>query len=367
MKNLLGLLLIFSFAISAEAQLDCSRQLRCRITAPSGMRMRSKPSLKASPVTSVPYDSTLSACETTFGAMSYEGIDGFWRKVDYKGKTGYMFDGFLEVISLDGQKKIAFEKLNELGDSSFITTVDSSTLAKAIPAEKTIATTTASSVFNILTEAYNYCGDVSKLDPGLLWYGFYPASEKESGGNITIQPVELDVVMSKTKVGKKLEFDIETKNEERSIFLLGLNRPLDIKKIDIKDHSKNLRFSDHKVFPGQELQLNTAQGLPITLAATGTVASSGPCPELKNYKLLLKGAKYSKSITQDLTKEIVYTGQCGMPEIYWYGDFTGDGVPEIIFVSVYDEKNHFTLFLSDPTREDILVRKEAEWIIDKCY
>ena len=333
MKKILFLLIVLTTFSKASAQLNCAEEFTCRVTAPSGMRMRKTPSLKAAVAGSVPYDSLVAACRETFGSMTYEDQEGFWRKVSYKGAVGYMFDGFLEVTATTGQTDAKYEKLSELGDS--LVKSNSKVEAKSTPApvsypegEKPgIASTTFSTVFDFLTEAYNYCGDVQKLDPTLLWYGFYPKEEK-GGTNIRIKQVELDVVMSKIKVGKKMEFDIETNEEERSIFLLGLN---------------------------------------MKLSATGAVTSSGPCPELKDYKLTLTGEKYGQKITQSITSELLFKGQCGMPEIYWYGDFTGDGVPEIIFVSVYDEKNHFTLFISNPKDDKALLKKQSEWIIDKCY
>lgn len=360
MKKILFLLIALLSFPEAFAQLNCQEEFTCRVTAPSGMRMRSKPSLNASVAGSVPYDSLVTACRETFGSMTYEKMNGFWRKVSYKGKVGYMFDGFLEIIAAGGQEQNQYEKLNELGDS-----VKAPPSAPTKPEEPPIARSTASSRFDMLTEAYNYCGDVQGIDPTLLWYGFYPRDEK-LGPNLRIKEVELEVVLSKTKVGKGMEFDIETNQEERSIFLLGLNRPLQIKGLNIHDNSEKLRYSGRKIYPGQEFILSE-EGTPIKLSATGTVSSSGPCPDLKDYNLILKGEKYGMPVEQNISEELVFKGQCGMPEIYWYGDFTGDGTPEIIFVSVYDEKNHFTLFISDPRQDNILLKKQGEWIIDKCY
>lgn len=367
MKKILFLSLVIFVSFPSFGQLDCDEEFHCRVTAPSGMRLRGEPNTKAKVVGKVPYDSLVAACTKTFGSMTYEDLTGHWRKVNYKGKVGYMFDGFLEVRSKPGQKGDQYLKLNTLNDSvkGIPARIEDPKVSLPVVKKPSLASSTYSTKFDILTEAYNYCGDVQKLDPTLLWYGFYQKDD-ESGPNIRILPIELEVVMSKTKVGKKMEFDIETDNEEHSIFLLGLNRPLETSELSIKDNSEKLRYAGRKVFPGQEFLLS--DGLPqIKLSATGSVTSSGPCPELKEYKLLLKGNKYDKELSQDITAELLFTGQCGMPEIYWYGDFTGDGVPEIIFVSVYEEKNHFTLFLSDPRDEKVLLTKQSEWIIDKCY
>lgn len=374
MKKLLILLFTLAMFTDVNAQLDCQEEFTCRVTAASGMRIRSKPSLKASMAGSVPYDSLVTACRETFGTMTYEDMQGYWRKVLYRGKVGYMFDGFLEIVAIDGQEEQKYEKLNELGDSTMADKFGDSTTSgtsaaateSSAPAKNSLAHTTESTKFDFVTEAYNFCGDIKDIDPTLLWYGFYPKDEKV-GPNLRIKEVELNVVMSKTRVGKSgVEFDIETNQEERSIFLLGLNRPLEIKNLNIPDHSEKLRYAGRKIFPGQEFVLSEGPQ-SMKLGATGSVNSSGPCPELKDYKLILTGEKFGAKIPQDITAELLFKGQCGMPEIYWYGDFTGDGIPEIIFVSVYDEKNHFTLFISTPNAEKTLLKKQEEWVIDKCY
>ncbi len=319
-----------------------------RNIAPSGLNMRAEPKLVSKVVITVPYDSLLIACQSTAGKLTVENITGYWRQVLYKGKTGYMFDGFLEVIATDPISSVA---------GAGETTTDSAAALGGI-AEPSYPDIT----YQFLTEAYNYCGDVESIDPGLLWYGIYPADEENNERFHRIKPVELEIVLSKARLGEGLEFDIETDEEESSVFLIGANRQLKLGDLELEDYSERLRYSGRKVFPGQELAL----GKETSLAATGAVQSSGPCPVLKDYKLVLKGRKNDKPMEQELTSALP-TGECGMPEVYWFGDFTGDGFPEIIFVSVYEERNTFTLFISETTDSKDLVEQEAVWTIDKCY
>jgi hypothetical protein len=349
---LLAFLCISSFLSEAQS---CDFSLQCQIVAPSGMRMRAQPNLKGDVVTYVPFDSALVACTQTFGAMTYEKIEGFWRKVKYKNFEGYMFDGFLKIT---GSLQLPEEKT--FGGDSISTPTPASPQSKTLEKMATKANT-----YSLMTETYNYCGDVSALDPGMLWYAILPKAE-HGGLNYRIKQVEVDVVLSKQKVGKGLEFDIITQDEERSIFLFGLNRPLDVNAIQIEDQSDRFRYGGRKVYPGQQMVLSGGKN-PISLVATGSVEGSGPCPTLSAYKLMLKGKKYFLDVNQDMTKALVNNGQCGMPEVYWYGDLTGDDVPEVVFVSVYEDKNQFTLFVSNPNRDDILLEKSAEWTVDKCY
>lgn len=355
MKHLSLLLLVFCLISTSLKAQTCTYSLKGKIIAPSGMRIRSQPNLKASVVTYIPFDSALVACADNFGAMTYEKIEGFWRKVQYKTFEGYMFDGFME---LTGQTSVSNADLET--DSTLQTS--GGTIAN--PTKTTIST--KASAYSFMTETYNYCGDVSGLDPGLLWYAILPKPEKGGGENYRIKRVEVDVVLSKQKVGKGLEFDIITQDEERSIFLFGVNRPLDVSSINIEDQSDRYRYGGRKIYPGQQVALTEGKD-PISLAASGTVEGSGPCPALKEYKLILQGKKYYLDVKQNLTEELLENGQCGMPELYWYGDLTGDDVPEVIFVSVYKEKNTFTLFVSNPNKDNILLEKASEWVVEKCY
>ncbi len=348
MKKFLLLFCLMALGQSAFAQLDCEEQLPMRIIADAGLNMRSRPSLRAAVVVTVPYDKIITACRNTEGRMTYDGITGYWRQCSYSGKTGYLFDGYMELSfnSRQPAKETAVTSTEKEASGPEIETVEST------------ASNSEASNYQFVTEAYNYCGEIKNLDPGLLWYGFYPAQIQRGEEHYRIEPVELNVVLSKAKLGSGMEFDIETNREERSIFLLGLNRPLDFKALDIDDQSERLRYTGRKVFPGQELDL----GNGLKLSATGSVEKSGPCPQLKNYHLTLSGSGFEQEVTSIIPK-----GQCGMPELYWYGDFSGDGIPEVIFVSVYEEKNHFSLLMSENTNSKQLLHLQAEWVIDKCY
>ncbi len=358
MKYLLSIFLL-GFTLALEAQINCNQALECRIIAPSGMRMRAEPSLKAKVVTYVPFDSTLTACQETFGSMEYEKIRGYWRKVEYSGKLGYMFDGFMEITGM-------LKKASVTTDSVVTSSFDSSSTSQTTATKETEKTVDKKVEYSLLTETYNYCGDVKGIDPGLLWYGIYPRDENKGGTTYRVKQVEVNVMLSKQKVGKGLEFDVLTDEEERSIFLIGLNQPLPLQENQIDDNSDVLRMNGRKIFPGQQWDLTDAP-THMKLAATGSVESTGPCPDLRNYKLILSGTKYFLPVKQDITEELKENGQCGMPEIYWYGDLNGDEVPEMIFVSVYEDRNRFTLFVSDPTVDNALVLEKAHWVIDKCY
>ncbi len=382
MKKLASLIVLLALSWDGYAQLDCEQTFICRVIAPSGIRMRAEPNLKSKMVGGVPYNETVTACAKLYAPMTYEDMEGHWRKVEFMGKIGYMFDGFLEIKSIKGQEHVKYQKLNEVvqvvpkssdlpeppAPEPVDDIIDNGGKPQKVEPANDVQTksNTAASEFSFLTETYNYCGDVNLLKPDLLWYAVYPADEKSRSKNYRIKKVELDIILSKTKVGKGLEFDITTKSGERSIFLLGLNRTLAVDNIRIEDDSDRLRMMDRKVFPGQQFEVNTQSGKMI-LEATGSVLKSGPCPQLKDYELSAVTEIDRVARNQNIGKLLTHNPACGMPNIYWYGDLTGDGLPEFIFVTDFEEKNHFTLLVSNSNSNGPLYQKQSDWVIDKCY
>lgn len=70
------------------------------VTAMSGLSVRSYPSLKGKRIGKIPYLNTVEIIKKTIKPLSIkdEGkvISGFWVKVKYKNRQGYVFDGFIE-------------------------------------------------------------------------------------------------------------------------------------------------------------------------------------------------------------------------------------------------------------------------------
>jgi hypothetical protein len=348
---------------------DCVYRLTCKVVAPSGLSLRAAPSLNAKVITYAPLNAIVGACESTEGTLQVEGIEGNWRAVEFSGTKGYMFDGFLEITQYRSNDSTITDSLINVTKNG-VAKADTLLVITDTSAPEPVITNTISkhpfinsaTEMQLLTEAYNYCGAVESIDPGLLWYGFYLDDPKKGNGNFSIASVNLGIELSKRRLSKSLEFDITTDKAERSLFLLGLNRKLSESELQIADNSNELRIRGRQIFPGQRIDL-VSQG-KFTLSATGAVVSSGDCPELKDYRLLINGTRNGESYNQDVLELIGEAGQCGMPELYWYGDFTGDGLPEIILVSVYPEKNIFTL-LSSRGKENLMI-KEAVFTVESC-
>ncbi len=379
MKTLRLLLLALLYSgFSWGQNLNCEYRLTCKVIAPSGLTLRAAPNLNAPVLTYAPANSVVSACMGTYGKLTVEGISGNWRPVEYKNKQGYMFDGFLEVKNFGGISGAELDSLRKsserlmsradslLVDSSANDPIPRQEASAPEPPEKLMAKMHPilgdATQLQIATETYNFCGDVQSIDPGLLWYGVFPDNEDKPTGLLSVEPVVLTVQLSKRRLSDNLEFDIITENEARSLFLLGVNRSLNLADLALPDVSNELRIRGRRIFPGQTVRLGGSSGL--TLSATGAVVSGGDCPEINNYKLQASANKNGEKQEQNLLELLEGAGDCGMPELYWYGDLSGDGRPDLILVSVYETKNVFTLLTSRSTNN--LLTREAVFTVETC-
>ena len=67
--------------------------------AKSGLNIRNKPALEGSKVGRIPFGERLELLETVLEAKEqFEGIFGYWVKVQFDSISGYVFDGFLSRI-----------------------------------------------------------------------------------------------------------------------------------------------------------------------------------------------------------------------------------------------------------------------------
>ena len=361
---------------SAEKQelnrLDCAEELTCRVSASSGMNMRNEPNLESKVVGHVPYDSVLIACGKVYGSMTYEDLNGYWRRVQYDGQIGYIFDGFLKIESIDRKaatpesqrpqtkrpqnqepKEASAEAKTE--DAKPEKPMDTKDLKEdSEPTTKEVSASAEKPDLQILTEVFNYCGNVKEINTTMLWYGFYPSGDEST--TYRIEPVELEIALSKFQEGDDMQFDIKTDKEQSAIFLLGSNSAIPTEKLNIPDQTERLVGDQRKIFPGQAFQLDEKS----SLSATGSIRSAGECPDIENYELRYNGDQYNTVLSDILGPEF----EC-MPTLYWYGDLNQDGIQDLIFVVTDNERDKFTLLMSDPGHPQ-LFRQTSNWILTNC-
>lgn len=98
MKHLITLLLA-CFTATAFAITDYKAGDELYVHAPSGLKLRNTPDGETV-LTTIPYGTKLKALENrgTVAPKTVDGLKGFWAKVTYDGKTGYLFDGYLSML-----------------------------------------------------------------------------------------------------------------------------------------------------------------------------------------------------------------------------------------------------------------------------
>lgn len=216
------------------------------------------------------------------------------------------------------------------------------------------------------TEALNYCGDISELDPSMNWYGVFA---DERMGNYHLQRVDLEILISKTRLGNSMEYDIRNSSGEVSHFLFGINRRLDTVK-PYQLAPDRFFMNPGNLFPGQQLQAYAYYNRPsasnVFISATGRVIEVGACPVIEDYALKINTQGPRGEILQDITPLFETLGECGMPEIYWFGDLNQDNYPELVYVSATRNKNQFTLFMSNVNLASGLYEVGSTWTLERC-
>ena len=399
MNKLLLVLTAIFLGLVASAQKPCTPTLPYTINTESGLKMRKGPGANFPVVTYVPAKSEILVCEELDVAATFEGISGHWRKVLYKTKVGYMFDGFLAAGSVAQLNAYTFKMaqldmvnsliqqnprradslltyLNQiariLGYEKLIGMPKKDTdsifmYQESIPKKTTEPAKPEPAVvqnYSLLTETMNYCGDIRTIDPGLIWYAVY-----RRGDLYYRRRVDIMVIKSKYALGKGLEFDIEAETDKEVSFMISSPKTLDTNWAVFQPFEYFVN-NPNKLFPGQQIELfanaPSADMHNVYLSATGTVLEVGLCPVLEKYRIKVTAERDSNPIEQDITPLFSYMGQCGQPEIYWFGDFNDDQYADIIFVSVGDEGTLFTLLMSDAQEKTTLYRKAAEWFNQTC-
>jgi hypothetical protein len=354
MKKLALLFTLVPALIFSQITENCIPEILYQVTSPSGTILRTGPDQRNKVVTYLSSNEYVLVCETLFAHATFDNKQGHWRRVRYKNQFGYLFDGFLT--------KTASHLI--LNDSSWtVSRINNSSKTNSVEIGK-VKATPAAYVFAV--ESYNYCGDISQLDPGIHWYGIYYNHDLEL---YQMTKVELEVIRSKYALGAGLEFDVRSKSKVAPHFLIGSESSLDTNlKVDF--NPSFFEIHPQTLFPGQSINIYSSKPVhdvyEFTMFATGNVTDVGLCPVMKNYKMKLTGEMNDNLIVQDLTIDIPYFGTCGMPSLYWFGDFNADLYPDFILASKGKDQTTFVLFVSDNRANGKLVRKAGEWSYKKC-
>ncbi len=104
-KYYLGLLFyIFSLSIIQGQSCLCDPQddegssAWYKVLAPSGLTLREGPNRNTTKLDAIPFEEEVLSCSNTGFNETIEGKYGYWIKVTWADKTGYLFSGFLQEI-----------------------------------------------------------------------------------------------------------------------------------------------------------------------------------------------------------------------------------------------------------------------------
>jgi hypothetical protein len=93
---ILFLLIVLSTGVSVlHAQKTPESASTRFVLAAGGLKLRESASQNGKLIQLIPYGESVNLIDTTSEALTIDGFSGHWAEVDYKGKKGFLFDGFL--------------------------------------------------------------------------------------------------------------------------------------------------------------------------------------------------------------------------------------------------------------------------------
>lgn len=248
------------------------------------------------------------------------------------------------------------------------------------------------------------CGDVN-YSPALHWYGIYPTDKENQQElrkvNITIKTPNTFIKEKKTinevnAIGDNDFFIIETDVKKKSLFLMGINKPLSegiingFHKFVRGEYSKEYYVSKKGksdfLYPEQIKFLEVANCLPLFVKAKDAAYIDDPkkLNIKKRYEIEVAREEFSffgpvesqnlsidipevykTSSYEDIYNKVLAHARHGNPLLAWYGDIDQDKKVDLLFFSHNMAEGggialYLTLFLSSRAEDHNFVKKVAE-------
>ena len=319
MKNITFFLQIFTlvfFISSASGQTlncDCTHVAIRKVTARSGLSLRSAPSLDSAKLAVIPFGAKV---QIGYGFDSeldrVDGISGTWVIARYEGQEGYLFDGFLEK-----------------------------------------------------TSAYSIFLDVEMNMPLYVeapLSGLFAADELHSGyQQFDLRELAIDTVVWDDGVDSYAYPEVKLEGEKYpSYFFTGI--PTD--KPTLEAHY--FEYETSAFHPGSIRTFNF-NGNQYTVYATGNVVETENSPgndwhktTIRNYRLILEKRSPDAVERQVIYKsdeiEIADWGGMGIVHLRFAGDLDQDGKPDLILENSFDHGYGVMLMLSSEAEEGFLMK-----------
>ncbi len=288
------------------------------VVAVSGLKMRSRPSLKGKVISKIPFGETIDIIDTKHHGHDtlasnykvyfsndefYEPIlSGFWVKTRYEGEEGYVFNAFL-YYDYDKSAPTFNKKTALLFEGSS-------------------------------------CYDNLHYRPDWHWYGIF---EKE--GIQYLEKVKLDLLVEESEFEGLLT--ITTDKEQASLFIIGSPRPL---------KERRLFFSEYlgtgtTIYRGGEMTEQVLKDAALEIRDQ----------EGEDYPLIV--AIGSQGEQQILNPEEPYLNYS--TKIQWFGDLDGDGKMDYL-IEFGDKTSRNVLFLSTKAGAGQLVAPVGAYFSGYC-
>lgn len=253
-----------------------------RITAPSGLNIRTKPTTNSEKVHTIPFGELVICCASKYKREVIEGKEGFWIPVFYGDYTGYIFSGFLKK-------------------------------------EQSIHLICPSDLFlewkHIVWK---------KVD---TYFGLNPDTLRSSNTIVTTVSTKDTLIETSHPFKKQPKVVFKEKREHLPQFMVsGIN-------LYDTDELEGQFYSNGMLFPGDHIYFNGA-----LIYATGTPVLSKdsfyPFAELKEYKLILRQKDEKGGFVEQTLLEHHFirsgAGLEGGITIRWVGDLDQDGKTDIL-------------------------------------
>ncbi|PKP48270.1 MAG: hypothetical protein CVT94_08885 [Bacteroidetes bacterium HGW-Bacteroidetes-11] len=329
MKHLLitFLSVIFIHHPGFAQKLSCDYgEIQMRIISKTGLELKSGAEEDSITLITVPYWAKVDVCLDIEKADTVNSTFGDWRKVNYNGLNGYMFDGFLTETY-----------------TSYETPKD----------------------IRIMVEGY-LCAPLN-FDPTLFWYGIYRTKTADSLIRVDIEFNKLNFERMEEMEGGIILIRTNLSDKMKSMLLIGSNKPLSEKIVSYNNNP----IDPHTLYPGQRKTVYTwnsiqRYGNALNLNAIGTFKDSQHGVVLENYQLRLTNIQDNHK-TQDISDNFSFKGESGMVRLIWFGDIDDDNKVDLLFSASSTSENQLTLLLSSKAMNDNFVGKADDWTNYNCY
>ena len=286
------------------------------VNAKSGLALRDAPSLYSNKITAVPFGKSITVCDITSGLdENIEGKDGQWVKAFYRGKSGWMFDGFLKH------------------ESSIEVIHSASWLGDSYPTDKEYLAL--------------YSSNDNSFDPEF--------ELREATFNMDTISVD--------GVGTMVSASLPT--DKTPVLLIAGLSPA--KRTEIVGQKFDAKF----LFPGESVYLGTEKASYYVYAKGSVVTNktgddANPFSKIKNYELRVR-----QQIGDKIKDDVLYrsdlpswfgSGYEGGVFLEWIGDIDGDGKLDLLLSTT--NSNHcweVSFFLSSKAERGHLFRQVSKY------